>query len=222
MKFIKSNSSETGQLSLQTRLQEVLALKQNVLWLISGGSNIPITVAIMNELAPSSTQNLTIMLCDERYGPLNHQHSNLTALYKAAFKPKLAAILPVIQAGLSLEQTAGLYSKATQKAIDSADVVIGQLGIGVDGHTAGILPYSPAATADNMWVTSYKAADFSRITLTPFALSHVQEAYVFAFGVDKKAALTRLKQEMLPIAEQPAQLFRHLPTAYVYNDQIGE
>jgi len=51
-----------------------------VLWLVPGGSNIPIAVEAMDmirkEMSGLSLKYLTITLSDERYGSVGHKDSN--------------------------------------------------------------------------------------------------------------------------------------------------
>lgn len=222
MKFIESKTVSEGQRALAERLKEALAAKQRVLWLVSGGSNLAIEAAVMRSIPAAASAGLAVLPADERYGQPGHKNSNMAQLLAAGFAPKKALVMPVLQAGLNLAATTDLYNQIVARALGAADVVIAQLGIGADGHIAGILPGSAAAKTSQQMVVSYKAADYQRISLTPAALKRVHEAFVFAFGAAKKAALTELRGQKLPLVTQPAQILRQIPRALVYNDQIGE
>lgn len=171
---------------------------------------------------PSELQpNLTIML-DERYGPYGHRDSNMQQLQDAGFAPGKATVIPVLMPeNLSLEATAARYQAAAETAFKNADVIIAQLGIGPDGHVSGILPSSPAVTATGL-VAGYRTEQFERITFTFDALKACTAAYAFAFGEGKRAQLETLRDEDLPLTEQPAQILKQIPESYVYNNQIGE
>jgi 6-phosphogluconolactonase/glucosamine-6-phosphate isomerase/deaminase len=54
--------------------------------------------------------------------------------------------------------------------------------------------------------------------LTFPALRHITAAYAFAFGNTKQQALSTLKDRSVPPREQPAQILKQLPEAYVYSD----
>jgi 6-phosphogluconolactonase/glucosamine-6-phosphate isomerase/deaminase len=84
------------------------------------------------------------MLSDERYGPVGHPDSNAAALDLAGFAPMQANVIPILVAGLDLAATRENYQAAALAAFQKAEIVIGQFGIGSDGHIAGILPNSPA------------------------------------------------------------------------------
>jgi 6-phosphogluconolactonase/glucosamine-6-phosphate isomerase/deaminase len=204
---------------LEAHLIQQLQQEKRVLWLVSGGSNIPVAVDTMAGLPHDMTSQLTIMLIDERFGPIGHPNSNMYQLQQAGFNPKHAALLPVLT-GESLEETMHTYAGMVHTQFTEHDVIVGQLGIGIDGHIAGILPRSPAALDQTNLVASYQATDFTRITLTFPALRRITVAYAFAFGDSKRRTLLQLRDEQVALEVQPAQILKAIPEAYVYNDQI--
>lgn len=221
MECIKTAGWQRGIKDLSARLTTELKTGKKVLWFIGGGSNIEASVKIMANLPDELTKQLAIFLTDERYGDVDHIHSNSKQLFDTGFQPKDAIFLPMLQPGFTMEETQERYAQALERAVDHADIVIAQSGIGPDGHIAGILPHSPAVKATG-WITGYQAPNYTRVTMTFDALRHIDAAYYMAFGDDKKEALTRLRDEALSLDDQPAQILKELPEAYVYNDQIGE
>lgn len=203
-------------LELRKHLQE----GARVLWLVSGGSNIPQEVHIMNDLPDELTAHLTIIPIDERYGPEGHPDSNVKQLYDAGFYSKRAVFYAPLD-GHSLEETVANYARAVQIAFDNTTRIIAQMGMGADGHVAGAFPGSPALTAPKL-VAAYQGPDFMRITLTMAALRQIDEVYMFAYGREKRAALDKLCDGDIKIEEQPAQILRELKEVYVYNDQLEE
>lgn len=222
MQFLHVTSeSEAGVTALTTSLTDALTVHSRVLWLVPGGSNIAIAVRVMQALSEQVTEKLHIMLTDERYGPVDHPDSNFRQLREAGFTPLSAHFIPTLAAGLSLEATAAQYAQNFEREAAEAGYIIAQFGIGPDGHIAGILPSSPASTATAL-AAGYHTDQFDRITLTFPALKRVDEAYAFAFGEAKKSTLVQLKTTTTPLIEQPAQILRQIPEAYVYNDSIAE
>lgn len=222
MQFILTTDWEDGIANLAHRLVQELHTGKNVLWLLSGGSNIKASVTVMDAISEEYSRQLTVMLADERYGDVGHADSNWAQLLAAGFDAKHAQMLPILEDGLSLEQTARHYEKLVNWAFADADVVVAQLGIGADGHVAGILPGSPAAQEFTKPVAAYTGEDFERLTLTIPALQATSVVFAFAFGETKHQALSTLQSSELALAEQPAQLLKQVPEAYIYNDQIGE
>lgn len=213
--------SDKGTQQLVDSLSDALALHSRVLWLVPGGSNIPIAADAMRLLPTDLTAKLHIMLTDERYGAVDHADSNLRQLREAGFDAKHAAFIPTLEPGLSLQETAATYGKNFEREANEAGYIIAQFGIGSDGHIAGILPQSTASTSEELAV-GYHTEQFDRITLTFPALKRIDEAYAFVYGETKKSALEQLQNTNTPLAEQPAQILRVIPEATIYNDCIAE
>jgi 6-phosphogluconolactonase/glucosamine-6-phosphate isomerase/deaminase len=221
MQFVRVTDWQPGIDALSARLIKELENGKKVLWLIGGGSNIAASVKVMDSLPEELTKNLAIFMSDERFGDVGHVHSNSRQLMDAGFQTKEAIFVPMLHPGFSLQETQERYGQALEPAIEHADIVIAQSGIGPDGHIAGILPHSPAVKAPG-WVTSYEAPPYTRMTMTFDALRHIDAAYYMAFGDDKREALHKLETEELSLEEQPAQILKEVSEVYIFNDQVGE
>lgn len=221
MQFIRAEGTKEITSAMTAALTQALGRCSNVLWLVPGGSNITVAVEVMNNLRNEPLEKLTIMLTDERYGEPGHEDSNYAQLERAGFLPGAATFKNMLT-GESFETTVKSAALYAREACTVADEIIGFFGMGVDGHIAGILPHSAAATTDSAWVVGYESQPYVRITLTPFALSHIAQAFVGAYGKEKYDPLLQLKNTVLPIAEQPAQILRHIPEVYIYSNQIGD
>ena len=239
MKFIPSTDSKDGAASLASRIAAVLNSNKPVLWLVCGGSNVPVAFdafqSIKAQVSHESLTLLTVGQTDERFGPIGHADSNWRQLIEAGFDFNAQIIgnvsdkfhlegvrgLPIL-IGKPLKETASAYSNAIEAAIDdvkrSGGSIVALFGIGSDGHIAGILPHSPAVHS-NQSVVGYEAGKFTRITLTPVALKKIDLAYAFAFGESKREAVRNLNEKELSIDEQPAQILKSLPEALVFSDQ---
>ncbi len=220
MQLIKQTMAENSLDDLGQRLIKELKQDKNVLWLVSGGSNIASAVTVMKSIPSNLKMQLTIMPVDERYVPVGHADSNFQQLINAGFDSGDAILLNILDSNLSLEQTDERFKSLAGQAFEEADVIIALLGIGTDGHIAGILPSSPASQELRKYVVSFESTSYTRITLTFPALRKINAAYVYAFGVSKAGALTKLKDENISLELQPAQILKELDEAYVYNDSI--
>ncbi len=192
------------------------------IWFVPGGSNIPLVVAIMERIDNEMSANLTIALTDERFGPYLHQDSNWTQLLDAGFDKKQAKVIEVIKKDVTdLGQTISLYEHELKSAFENAISVIGQFGMGTDGHIAGIVPGSPADNDSlNSLVVGYVSQPFTRITLTFNGIRRINSAFLLAYGSDKHQQLDRLINQDLPLTEQPAQIIKEVRESYLYNDQL--
>jgi 6-phosphogluconolactonase/glucosamine-6-phosphate isomerase/deaminase len=192
---------------------------QRVIWLVSGGSAISVASETARLLAGARLTDLTVGLIDERYGQPAHADSNWQQLANAGFKLTGAEIKPVLR-GLDFAASVKEYDEFIGQIERQDAYKIGLLGIGPDGHTAGILPASPAIDSDK-YVEGYRAADYERITLTGRGLRVLDKALVYAAGMTKKTALDNLTGN-LPAKVHPAQLLKLIPDVEVYNDVIGD
>lgn len=224
MRFIQTDDTKVGADALRDRLKQALYADKTVLWLLSGGSNISDEAIILRGLIEGGkTDKLTVMLMDERFGVVGHADSNWRQLVEAGCDFTQVNAIPVMNhPEKSLEETVADYARVVKQAMDAADIIIGQFGLGADGHTAGILPNSPATSESTKLVVGYSAPPFVRITLTRHALARVDVAYVFAFGEAKSGALQDLRDGKKPFAHLPARLLGDISETYVYNDQIQE
>ncbi len=222
MKYILTAGWEDGVADLTERLVRELAGGRQVLWLVSGGSNVMPSVQIMGNIPERLRAKLSVMLIDERYGEPGHPESNWAQLMKAGFEGGDATLLPVLEAGLDFDQTIVRYNQIAGRAFDANQVIIAQLGVGADGHIAGILPGSPAADETDALAVGYQSEPLTRLTLTFTALRRVSAAYVFAFGDTKRQELKKLQTQSIPLNRQPAQILKQLPEAYFYSDQFGD
>ena len=215
------HSSEPAELYLFTTLQEALARGRKTLWFVSGGSTIALAVTVAAQLRNHpNIANLTVMQTDERYGKLDHNDANWHALKQAGFDCGKATCLPILH-GKSLAETTQDYDTALAGALQENQFKVGLFGIGEDGHTAGILPGSPAAAETRRLVVGYDAPDFTRVTITGPAIARFDMAVVYAVGQNKAPALITLQQKVLPITEQPAQALKQVKDVDIYTDCKG-
>jgi 6-phosphogluconolactonase/glucosamine-6-phosphate isomerase/deaminase len=207
---------------LALRIEEYLKQDKKVLWLVSGGSNIAISVEAFNLLNISVPEkireNLAVTLTDERYGPVGHKDSNWQGLLNMGFNMDNVRAVPVL-CGLPEEETTRNFADNYKKLTEWADVIIGQFGVGNDGHIAGVLPgtfgVSSVETACN-----YLTLKFTRISLTLETIKKINSAFTFALGESKKEIIHFLKTQNIPLTKMPAQILKEIPESYLYSDQI--
>ena len=219
MLFQKVQSPEPAVHYLAQELNQALNAGKKVFWLVPGGSAAQVAVAVSQVLSVDNLSNLTVTLTDERYGLVGHANANWGQLLTAGFSPAGATLLPVLT-GRSIAEETTIFAQNLQKLFDQSDYKVGLFGLGTDGHTAGILPGSPAVASHSL-AMSYQAAPFQRITMTPAAIVRLDEAVVYAVGVEKQQALKQLAQT-LPITQQPAQALKAVSRLTIFNDQQGE
>lgn len=222
--YIKSDSPIVGTEALAQRISSALCQNKSVLWLICGGSNLPIAVDVLESVRESVTNdqllNLTVSQTDERYGPVGHPDSNWHQLLDLGFNLNGFKYFPILK-DLPLKETALDFGRTLEELLGKSDLVIGQFGLGADGHIAGILPNSPAVN-EAAPVCGYESQPFTRVTITFPVFEKIQAAYAFVFGSNKREAVERLRDEsrQYSLSEAPAVILKKMKEAHFYSDLV--
>ncbi len=175
---------------------------KTVLFLSGGKTPKPLYQVLAEEkiIKPAA-----VGMIDERYGNPYHKNSNEKMISETGllsyFATRKIPFNPILQEHRSLDETAQLYDEKVRSLFFHFPKSIGVLGIGSDGHTAGILPnrndfINPLFdnSQKHLFVSSFidKMSPFGkRITLTFAGLSLLDYIIVFIFGKDKKEAINK-------------------------------
>lgn len=217
-RLVSTNRDEIIQ-AIARGMDRALENKLKVLWLLSGGSNISIELEVMQQLTHAMSQNLRVSMIDDRFVPLDNPDSNWGQLTRRGLSSKRATLVPpIIDFNLTLDEAATDFAKRLSEATDWADVVIGQFGIGADGHTAGILPGSSGVHEEEKLAIGYEGPDFRRITITPAYFAKIDLAIGVALGKNKTEVIRRMPTD-ISADEQPAQLLLKTKELIIYTDQ---
>jgi 6-phosphogluconolactonase/glucosamine-6-phosphate isomerase/deaminase len=218
MNYIQIDSTERVIADVTKILKSQLENSRTVLWLLAGGSALPLEAEIAKNLAGIDTKNLRITFTDERYGEPGHPDENYTQLLGLGFSLPQASVYRVLT-GKDRITTTEEYGRQLEEWFDTSDYRFAMLGIGPDGHTAGIKPRSPAVASEKPSVI-YDWGDFTRLTMTPPMIRRLDEAIIYAVGSEKAATLQSLVRENLPLADQPAQVLKDIKASTLYTDTI--
>lgn len=248
IQFAKITSTKPVADYLTNTLTSHLSAGQRVLWLVPGGSSIAVAAAVSRQLSPELLGNLTVTLTDERYGAVGHPDSNWRQLDEAGFALPGATLLPVLTGirntlstpeltrpstipdsgdaattaptdPATLQDVAARWGIQLKEALAAADFRLGFFGIGADGHTAGMLPGSPAITTTE-YAAGYDAGKFQRLTMTIPAIAHLDEAVAYAVGDSKWPVIDELATQSIEPAKQPAQALKLVHTLTIFNDHF--
>lgn len=223
IKYISSKDSAVGERKLADTIISHLNRGERVVWTLPGGSNVPISVSVLKKvrekIKEDALSNLVIMQVDERYGPVGHKDSNWTQLLALNFPVQNILTHPLLR-GLSLEETAKAYSKIVIEEFGKANYIVGQFGMGPDGHIAGLFPNSSGFLSAEAVCGYDHEGTFTRLSLTVPYLSKINEAFVFVFGESKRSAIIRLKKGNESVENLPASIFNLIDTVNFYSDQV--
>lgn len=196
-----------------------LRADESVLWLVPGGSAMKVATQVLANLEDADTSKLCITLTDERYGRPGHPDENWSQLGQMGFNVSTINAYRVLR-GEDAETTAQDFGDKLQRLFATYDYKIGLFGIGADGHTAGIKPHTVAVTSDE-YAAQFEGADFARVTMTPRAVTELDEVVAYAHGADKHEVLAQLLSEDVSLVDQPAQVLKTVPTSTLFSDFAG-
>lgn len=207
--------------------REILSLlvdKKTVLYLSGGRTPKDLYTNLANErkITPGA-----LALIDERYGSRFHNNSNEKMIRDSGLLPyskeQRIPFYPILQdPQLDLATTAENYDMTLRYLFAGFPKSVGILGIGLDGHTAGIAGNRPASLGYEGFTntlfenskTSFASsfADLQgpfkeRVTMTFTGLSMLDFFVVLVFGEDKKNALKLAFSEGSE-EEVPARFFK--------------
>lgn len=210
-------SNEEDGLRLSKKILCEIVTNKTALY-VSGGrtpEDLYTSLAREEEIIPGS-----VALVDERYGEPFHENSNELMLRETGFLRYLQMrdiqFNPILT-GQSRDMTAEAYDQKLRELFSRYQKHVAILGVGMDGHTAGI-PADPS-----VW-DEYKikgrsqtemVIDFDdhgkfynqRITMSTLALSMMDICLVLVFGKDKKRPLEWMFSDG-PEDEVPSRFFK--------------
>lgn len=201
---------------LAERLEELLETYDQVLWLVSGGSNVKVQASIFAAL-PRYSGRLVVLPVDERYGVYEHPDSNATQLRQAGFGTTLEDVLA---SNLPFAGTVGLFTMRLRELAKTSDYIFATLGMGTDGHIAGALPGSLAVSSFDS-AAGYEGPDFTRFSATLSFLKKCDEIALLVYGASKAPALERLRRNHETIIDLPAAALYGSGNVTVYNEIYG-
>jgi 6-phosphogluconolactonase/glucosamine-6-phosphate isomerase/deaminase len=179
--------------------------KKDILLLFSGGSSL----AIVDHMHPRIlSKQCTLSVLDERF-TYEKEKSNFsklerTTFFKAAVETGIPYIDPQPTETETLEDAAKRFDLALKHwHVTHADgVVLATVGIGQDGHTAGVLPVEDSEMFTKMFLKEHHCAvgyevppemnpHTQRITTTlSYIMRHINFACIYATGTQKKDVYT--------------------------------
>lgn len=212
---------------------------------LSGGSWVDLYEDIFSRLLEHDLDfsDLGIYQVDERYDADRfHKDSNQRIILNNV--PTLKKLvdkgskLRFIMNDESLSKTVQRYSILVKEALDGNDINVSLLGIGEDGHLAGIKPSSSVISADDQethdeniqtnytnmlrskkYVCNYDAEDYNnRITLNFKALESFNKTIVYVSGNHKKKALEKIYENDRHLINNPVQILNLIPNTQIFTD----
>ncbi len=187
---------------------------------LSGGS----TPKRMGELlahsdfpSPEAWETADIFWGDERWVPLDSDESNAgVALRTFLTRVPIPAenVHPLYDPELDEAQAAAVYQAIIEEIVDPIDGVpafdLIFLGMGDDGHTASLFPFSPGLSIQDRHVAPnyVEKLDTTRITFTTTLINGAREVVFLVTGSGKAERLKEILEGPLEPDRLPSQLIR--------------
>lgn len=208
---------------------------QPILLLLSGGSCHELVEEIDTKYI---SKNTTISVLDERYSK-DPKENNFAQIASTNFYKKIKNICKFIdtrvKSGETLQELAQRFEDGLRgwRTTHPQGKIIATMGIGRDGHTAGIMCYpddpelfTKLFVDTDKWVVGYDAKHRNvyplRVTTTiPFLVSIVDYSTVFVVGEEKKDAMKKLFNNKLTISTVPSKVIYQLKDVQLFTDIAG-
>jgi len=204
-----------------------------VLLLLSGGSALDVADYLKEK---DLGGHVTVSVVDDRYST-DPEVNNFAQLKKRGISDQcenanVDMLHTEVKDGESLGEYARRYESQIKHwfAYHPAGVIIALLGIGSDGHTAGILPHPDNKPAfhnlfedEETFVVGYDAGDKNkyalRATVTNYFLrKHVHYAVAFVSGDNKRDALEATLSSSGELHVTPARILKEMRDVTLYTD----
>jgi 6-phosphogluconolactonase/glucosamine-6-phosphate isomerase/deaminase len=223
-------TSTTPEVAAGTRLSEILRRHQErpVLLMLAGGSALSLLTHIDEAvLGP----HITITTLDERFStdPVvnNFLQITVTDFYKKAVAKGAHTISTSVVPEETLTEAGARFDAALHNWREQhpEGSVVATIGVGSDGHVAGIFPGDFEANfSSGEWALAYTVpADVhqypKRITVTyTFIRSQIEEAIVFITGQQKLSVFEKLHEGSFSLKNMPASIIREMKSVTVTTD----
>lgn len=212
--------------SLNEALAELSAAKVPTLLMLSGGSSFNLLHGVEKKnLGP----HLTICALDERFSEDSTVNHSLKISHSLFYHHALELDASFIDTSVKLGDTYEHLAKRFEEALftwskeNPNGKVVATMGIGYDGHVAGIMPFPESPETFNIlfeskehWVVGYDAGLAKtqyplRVTTNmTFLRDMVDFSVTYVTGEEKIAALTKAVEEQGTIAETPGRVLREM------------
>lgn len=211
MQKIAVSSDLAGLELAKNKIYEIIDRK-TVLFLSGGKTPMPLYRKFAQEkiIKPGA-----VAIVDERWGEPFHKNSNEKMIKDTEFLDYLHSIntpfYSVLKSRENREKSAEEYDELVRYLLKWFPKSIAVLGLGSDGHIAGLPPGSQKLKVRNQKFVEefdyFPGEQKERISLTFDALSQIDHIFLLVFGNDKKKGLKLLFEDG-PVEEVPARFLK--------------
>ncbi len=202
-----------------------------ILLLLSAGSAFKLLGFLNDSLF---SEQLTIAMLDERFSTdakvNNFAQLQDTDFYMKALEHDVNFFGTTLRVGDTKESLAARLEKNLRdwRKENSTGKIFATVGMGSDGHTAGIMPFPENPELfkklflEESWITAYDATGKNiypnRVTATLSLLKGIDGAIGFISGEEKKPAFDKITSKQAALSEVPAMVFWEMKDLSIYTD----
>lgn len=202
--------------SLTNILDVELSSGRKVLWLISGGSSLPIAAEVYMHMLSYSRENIFITFVDDKFGDkITNERAFCQLLGKAGRDCKIS----IVDANLTFQENVSNFNNLIVDKLQWADFCIGQFGLGEKFHTGGIWPFS-RATSTRSVVCGYEREGVKHITVTPTLIKQLDVAFINSLGANKRELVEHFLSSEASIRAEPTQSLKRAKQCVLYSDVL--
>jgi 6-phosphogluconolactonase len=188
--------SATAAREFAARAEEAIEEGARFAVVLAGGSTPETMYGILarDYIGRIDWSKVYVFFGDERSVPPHHEDSNLKMASEVLLDHVPVANVHRIRGELSPEEAAEAYEEELRTFFQTEDVPrfdLILLGIGADGHTASLFPWTTALEVHDRWVVANPVPRLgtTRITLTVPVINAALAVYFLVEGEDKAEAL---------------------------------
>lgn len=227
MQIIRTDNPEQEVINL---LEEKLQTYKNqpILLLLSGGSWLSIYDKVrVNDF----DKRFTVGMLDERFSQdekiNNFAQFKQTKMYQEALQKGVGFIDTEVQVTETLADLAIRFERSLRlwRAQNPNGIIVATMGMGTDGHVAGIFSTLDTATIpEDNWVVGYEVSESvneftKRVTVTPYFLTHeVQQTICYVIGKDKCAVLEQVLSEAETTINYPVKIWQEMKDVILFTN----
>jgi 6-phosphogluconolactonase len=196
---IYSSSEELSRAAARefaARAEEAIEERGRFAVVLAGGSTPETMYGILarDYIDQIDWSRVYVFFGDERSVPPHHEDSNLKMASEVLLDHVPVANVHRIRGELPPDEAAEAYEEELRTFFQTEDVPrfdLILLGLGADGHTASLFPWTPALEVQDCWVVANPVPrlDTTRITLTVPVINAARVVYFLVAGEDKAKAL---------------------------------
>ncbi len=201
---------------------------KSILLMLSGGSAFSLLKSFPEEIF---SPKITLSVLDERFSTdskvNNFAQLQETEFYKQAEKAGVNILPTLVKECDEISGVKNRFETALKnwRNNNPNGVIIATMGVGPDGHTAGIMPGEYGIDFNGSdWVIAYKVPKevnlfTKRITITnSFLLNEVNEVVVYAVGKEKRQYIEMLKNNLCDTKQFPVCVLKSMSSVKIFTD----